>query len=218
MTLLDIVNKLLKEGNVVRYRIRSDGGIIITAINGKHYSGGEGNKVARQMTGITLSEARRIQLKRIAPKKGQSPKSRKKNDLDKEIQKQLIKVQRKWKKNVYHSKGMITKATTRWNIENLGIERTKEKLDQSMRYAEGLAYDKVISSLEGYIREIMYKISDERQVQALQELIDALDTHFDIIRDEWIPDIYDKLYDINHGMDARDIVNTIFNAYPELKS
>ena len=209
MTLLDIVNQLLKDGNVINYRVRNDGGIIITAINGKHYSGAEGNKMARTMVGATLSEARSIQLKSIRPKKGQSPKSRKKPPIPEDLKSMLRKVQRLWKKNIDPRLGKITTKKLRWNIENLGIVRAKEKLEQALRYAEGLAYSKNIDALLGYINELKNKLIDSSDIKALEELKEDIILNYDKIKEEWISSIYDLLYDINHGRDVRDVANAI---------
>lgn len=210
MTLLDIVNQLLKDGNVIKYRVRNDGGIIITAINGKHYSGAEGNKMARTMVGATLSEARSIQLKSIRPKKGQSPKSRKKPPIPEDLKSMLRKVQRLWKKNIDPRLGKITTKKLRWNIENLGIVRAKEKLEQALRYAEGLAYSKNIDALLGYINELKNKLIDSSDIKALEELKEDIILNYDKIREEWISSIYELLYDINHGRDVRDVASAIY--------
>ena len=208
MTLIEIVERLQREGNIVSYRHRSDGGIIITSINGKHYSGSEGNAVARRVVGATLSEARVSQLKDIKPPKGKSPKSRKQEAVDEDIKKYMRKVQRVWRKNVSKAKGKITLRKVRWNIRNLGIERTREKLRQSMNYAQGIAYSKNVMALCDYIDQLILKVNedDARELQALEDEILA---KIDSIKEEWISEIYDALYDINHGLPVRDIVARI---------
>lgn len=208
MTLIEIVERLQREGNIVSYRHRSDGGIIITSINGKHYSGAEGNAVARRVVGATLSEARVSQLKDIKPPKGKSPKSRKQEAVDEDIKKYMRKVQRVWKKNVSKAKGKITLRKVRWNIRNLGTERTREKLRQSMNYAQGIAYSKNVIALCDYIDQLILKVNedDARELQALEnEILEKIDS----IKEEWISEIYDALYDINHGLPVRDIVARI---------
>lgn len=209
MTILQIAERLQQEGNIVSYRIRSDGGILITSINGKKYSGAEGNRIARSLVGQTLSEARRVQLESIKPKKGQSPTSRKLYQPDEELLKQLRKVQRIWRKNVDPKKGKITLKKLRWNIQNLGVARAKEKLEQALRYAQGLAYSKNIEALLGYINELQNKLSSKNDIKALEELKEEIVSNSNRIREEWISSIYDLLYDINHGRDVRDVVNAI---------
>ena len=209
MTILQIAKRLQREGNIVSYRIRSDGGILITSINGKKYSGAEGNRVARSLVGQTLSEARKVQLESIKPKKGQSPLSRKLYQPDEELLKQLRKVQRIWRKNVDPKKGKITLKKLRWNIENLGAARAKEKLEQSLRYAQGLAYSKNIEALLGHINELQRKLSSKNDIKALEDVKEEIISNSDRIREEWISSIYDLLYDINHGRDVRDVANAI---------
>ena len=209
MTILQIAEKLQREGNIVSYRIRSDGGILITSINGKKYSGAEGNRVARSIVGQTLSEARKVQLESIKPKKGQSPLSRKLYQPDEELLKQLRKVQRIWRKNVDKSKGKITLKKLRWNIEHLGAARAKEKLDQALKYARGIAYSKNIDALLGYINELQNKLTLSSDIKALDNLKEEIILNSDNIKEEWISSIYDLLYDINHGRDVRDVANAI---------
>ena len=209
MTLMEIVERLQREGNIVSYRIRSDGGILITSINGKKYSGAEGNRIARNIVGATLSEARAIQLASIKPKKGQSPKSRKLPTVEEELKKQLRKVQRIWKKNVDPKKGKITLKKLRWNIQNLGVARAKEKLEQALRYAQGLAYSKNIEALLGYINEVQNKLTNWKWIKALEELKEEIISNFDKFKEDWISYIYDMLYGINDGFDVITIVKTI---------
>ena len=209
MTLMEIVERLQREGNIVSYRIRSDGGILITSINGKKYSGAEGNRIARNIVGATLSEARSIQLASIKPKKGQSPKSRKLPTVEEELKKQLRKVQRIWKKNVDPKKGKITLKKLRWNIQNLGVARAKEKLEQALRYAQGLAYSKNIEALLGYINEVQNKLTNWKWIKALEELKEEIISNSDKFKEDWISYIYDMLYGINDGFDVITIVKTI---------
>ena len=64
MKLIDIVETLQSEGHRVKYRIRTDGGLIITSIDGKKFSSlTEGNRTARSMVvGGELSFARSEQV------------------------------------------------------------------------------------------------------------------------------------------------------------
>ena len=207
MTLMEIVNQLLNTGNIVSYRVRSDGGIIITSINGQKYKGAEGNAQARRMVGATLSTARASQLAEIRPPKGVSPKKRKKAPIRKEILDLTRKVQRKWKQNVDPSKGKITRRKVRWTIEHLGEEEALKRLRQAYRYALGLAYDSNIDSLLGYIYEVASKLGN--QAPSLYELADYIDNHRADFKEEWISPIYDALYEINHGVPVEEVIRRI---------
>ena len=75
-SILEIIKELQASGRIVKYRKRSDGGYIITEINGVKYKAAQGNKVARQIANAPLSEFRSRQLKRITPKTKRAAKQR----------------------------------------------------------------------------------------------------------------------------------------------
>ena len=208
MTLIEIVEQLQKQGNDVSYRHRKDGGIIITSINGKRFKGAEGNALARRIVGATLSEARKIQLQVIKPKKGESPASRRKKKLDKEILKLKNRVQRKWAKKVEKSKGKITLQKVRWNVENLGREEAIRKLREADRYASGLAYNKNIDALLDYIDQLRSKVDDLDSI-LLDQLSFAIDNNRKKIKEDQISYIYNELYEVNHGVPVREVVRRI---------
>ena len=61
MTLRQVVNQLETQGVKVTFRVRPDGGIVVTSINGQKYDSRTGNAVARSMAGVALSEGQRAQ-------------------------------------------------------------------------------------------------------------------------------------------------------------
>ena len=65
MKLIDMVEELVSQGHKIKFRYRTDGGIIITSIDGKKFTSlTEGNKTARSMVeGGELSMARAEQVK-----------------------------------------------------------------------------------------------------------------------------------------------------------
>ena len=58
MTIREIIIQLQKEGKKVKWRQRTDGGILITEINNMKFKGAKGNAEARKIVGVELSEAR----------------------------------------------------------------------------------------------------------------------------------------------------------------
>lgn len=199
MSLIEIVEKLQAEGHQINYRVRNDGGIIITEINGVKYKGAGGNAQARYLVGATLSEARQVQLQGIKKLAGRGRKLSKPSD---DLLKQLRKVQRVWRKNVDKSKGKITLKKLRWNIKHLGIERAKEKLNQAYRYALGLAYDENINALIDYIQGASNRLGNP---QALERLITQIKANRDSIREDSIKPAYDELYELNNIIDESQI-------------
>lgn len=213
MTLVELVNKLTIEGNNIKYRVRPDGGIIVTEINGVKYSGASGNAIVRTMTGAKLSEARRVQLQRIKPPKKVAPQKRRKPELDTEIKKELRRVQRKIRqrrKETGKFTGTVTTSNIRWTLEHEGKRAALEKLRQANRYASGLAYDANIDALIGYIAEVAAKFQGSpSDYTAFLELIEKINRARDRIREEDILPTYQILYQLNNGVLPRDVINQV---------
>ena len=115
MNVKDIVEELRKMGIKVEARKRTDGGYVITKINGVSYSGAKGNQAAREMLGISLSEARIKQVNYNVDK------YIKKEPLSKEMKRKIDKVQRTWRK---HRFGTYIK---RFKTTNFCKNRRKRK-------------------------------------------------------------------------------------------
>ena len=205
MTTREVVNELRKRGHKIKYRVRSDGGILITSMDGVKYTGAAGNKIARTLVGdeAALSQARKTQLKIIKPAKGPKPKE---DVLQGRIQTRIKQVQKAYNKNkVPISQGRITKRLIRKIVQEEGVEAAYRKLEQSERYAEGYALSKTISALVEYIRHMAMLVESDE----LEDLADDIEAHDGLIRDEWIKPAYEALYELNHGGDISDIVNKV---------
>jgi hypothetical protein len=88
MTIREIASKLASQGYSVRYRVRKDGGVLITSINNQKFTAAAGNKVARQLVGENISQKRETQLEKITRER-----------TDKEnLYKEFRRVKRKWTK------------------------------------------------------------------------------------------------------------------------
>lgn len=205
MTVREIANELTKRGYKVEYRPRSDGGILITKINGVSYRGAAGNKFARTIIGdeAQLSASRKTQLKIIKPKKG----PRAKKDLLSESMKSKIEaVQKIYNKNkVPISQGRITRRLIRKIIQEEGEKSAIKKLGQAARYATGYAVSKVVEALVDEVN----RVADLLDSQALYDLADEIKAHDGSILDEWIKPAYDELYELNKGKDIRDVITNV---------
>lgn len=216
MTMLEVVNRLQEKGKIVIYRIRSDGGILITQINGKTYTGAKGNAVARELVGVKISEARRVQLESIKPQFDKrrnrflSPKERKKFQPNEDIKKQLRKVQKVWNKRFTKEEqlkvGKITLKKLREHIEKHGYADAYDYLNQQLRYATGLAYDKNIDILIEYIRYTANLIGGNED---LYKLADDIDANRHLIKENDIAKIYDILYQINDGVPPKEVARQV---------
>lgn len=207
MTVLQIVNKLNQEGYNISYRIRSDGGILVTAINGVKYKGATGNAIVRSISGVELEKSRSRQLASINPRKRRA----KVQKLDKNIIREIRRTQalyRKRRKETGKDLGTVSTANVRWLLEHEGRQATMQRLYEAQRYAQGLAYDKNIEALIGYIYELSNQVSNSDR-QALLNLIEQIDSNRDKIKEEDILPTYQLLYQANEGVPIKDIVKQI---------
>lgn len=187
MKLIDSIKILQEQGVEIKYFHRKDGGYIVTKIGGVSYKGAAGNAVVRQLTGATLSEAKQAQLKSIT-----TTGQRKKAPIPQSLKKEVAKLQRKWKK-VSRPKGEIKLQKFRERYGELGYEETIRSIEQLHRYAEGLAYDAVIDALIEAIRNAGNKSGDATYFEIINDIQSVRAT----IKDEWIPMIYEVLYEVN---------------------
>ncbi len=116
--LIDVVKLLKMRGHTIQYRVRNDGSIRITRLDGVSYIGSQGNAAARSIAGVTLSESRKRQLQDIKTEKGTFGHKRK-SQLPEEVMKKVRRVQRIWKKNRVQRDGYIGKRGARYNIKNM---------------------------------------------------------------------------------------------------
>lgn len=207
LNMRQVVAQLEKEGHVVEYYVRNDGGILIRSIDGARYTGASGNKVARWMTGQELSQRRASQLERIT----YTGKRAKKIITNQKIRKALDRVQKKWRKAFPHGRGetpsvgLKTAKQTKWNLEHKGEEETLRLLKEAEKYAEGYAYAKNVEQLIDVIDSYLeVKPSDE-----LKEVRNYILEHKDTFREEWMSDVYQSLYLLNKGYSGKEVADKI---------
>ena len=149
MTIRKIAQELANQGYKIRYRVRKDGGVLITQINGQRFTGATGNKVARQMTGQTISEARRGQLERI---------TRERTDIE-NLYKEYRRVKRKWTKgNLPKQAGKLTFKKFKRAIQEKGKAEALRFLGEKEKYASGIAHTPNIIALSSYIEEVASRL------------------------------------------------------------
>ena len=158
-TIKEVVDELRALGHQVETYQRTDvygrkRGMLITRLDGTYYKGSTGNEVARAMLNVELPKNLEEQLNRLNKPHGDASKSlnklapdkRRKTALAPEIQKQLRRVQRAYRKKGAEY-GLPTTAKYRWNVEHFGEAEAQRLLNQAERYAKGLAYDENITLL-----------------------------------------------------------------------
>lgn len=196
--LINVVKLLNMQGHKVQYRVRNDGSIRITRIDGVSYRGSSGNIAAREMTGVAFSESRKKQLETIRTEKGKFG-HKKKSDLPEEVIKKIRRVQRLWKKKKVQREGYVGKRGARYNIQQYGEEEALRILNEQERYATGLAYSEVVEWIISYINDtILPKASSEDQ-QILRDIISLIKQKKEFILESDISPIHDLLYDYRDG-------------------
>ena len=207
MKMIEVVAKLQSQGHQVDFYVRKDGGILIRNIDGQRFSSGAtGNKLARQMAGSTLSEARASQLKFAT-----RARTFKHPDLDDEVKREWQRVKKKWNK-AFKAKGGKPHPAGYfgWNrinraIKEYGREEALRRIKEAEKYASGVAYAKNVEQLAGFILDAGNKYNSD----ALKQLAsDVLENAY-MIRDEWIYPAYKRLYDLNKGQDPKQIANDV---------
>lgn len=191
-TIRNIVEQLLSEGFDINYYVRKDGGILIKEINGQKFIGAEGNKIAREMVGETLSERREVQL--------QSATSKRKSFVEeygREAYNQYRRITAKWRKaNLPKSAGKITMKKFREVIKEKGLKKALEFLTEKDKYASGIAYAKNVEILAYYIQDLGNKLNEDYPSLADEyyNLASDLLINEDRIREHDIPEAYRQLY------------------------
>ena len=205
MVLIDIIKQLQAEGFEIKYRKRTDGGYIITAINGVKYSGAKGNKAARQITGATISEAR-IQQMTFNVKKFIKGHKKPKVDVPDDLVQELRKVQKLMRKT--QAKGKITKRKLREQYAQGGRRQARRYLREASKYSRGIAYEDNVMWLKQRMEtDANAATTDYPQVaRTLFRMADIIWNNRDIFKEEWINPTYQYLYEIEKGIVHKDSV------------
>lgn len=157
MTVRELASELKRRGHKVKFTVRKDGSIRITEIDGVKYPASQGNAHARQILGVQLSGRRQAQLDKISLPKGKKRKKKSKaepSEEEKDLRKRTKRVQRIWREN--KQEGTISWKNVEWTLHHFGYREAKERLEQSERYAKGLAYP---ANLQAYCDRLMDAIN-----------------------------------------------------------
>lgn len=183
MTMREIAAKLTQMGFKVDYRVRKDGGIIITSINNQKFDAAKGNLKARELVAETLSTARQSQLGRITRERttrqaNQRAKGTyiKLEPIDKEVKAKLHYVQSVWKK--HPPKDQSNARVLLHNIRQMakaGLDKQDilDALDRAKRYARHWAYveriDAFIQAIKSYENDSDYSYMVETIIARMKE-------------------------------------------------
>lgn len=215
MTTKEMISALRLKGYKVKARQRTDGGWLITEINGTKYSAAKGNERARNLLGITQSAKRVAQQKYNVSQYIQAKK--KIRTLDKETKKILRSVQRTWRKN--QVKGRITAANVKRHIKEFGWDEALAYLRRQKRYGQGYAYEKNVEYLAQYIDDIAESIADEEAKQQAKTCASIIRAYTGSFKEKWINMIYNIWYGVREsGFTPESAKEAIRTTYDVMKS
>lgn len=200
-----VVDELRRQGHVVTFYTRKDGGILIKTIDGQKFSGATGNLYGRALIGENLSTKRANQLSRITWT-GERAKSQIPHKYN-AVKKQLERTQRIWNKAFGKDSplGKKTAKKVKWSIEHRGEAETMRLLKEAERYAKGKAYTKNIEYLVSYIREAAKSYSSIE----LDDLADYIVDNAWKVMEEAIVPSYKELYKLNKGGSPKEIAKNV---------
>ena len=188
-----MVTELKSQGYEVTYRVRKDGGILITSIDGQRFKGAAGNVRARLLTGHTLSKRRTAQLTKITRERRVHPRKIP-VETPADLERFRKRVMRKWRKAALT--GSISKKNLRNIIEERGFEGAKTYLEEMERHTENKAYIGQLEALYQRINQDIAVISDDqRQVRELEKIKAIVRENENTITPEQIFKIFDWIYD-----------------------
>ena len=172
MKLISIVKELQKQGINIKYRVRKDGGILITEVSGMRFKAAEGNRFVRNLTGQSLSEAQSRQREKIKPPKRVAPSSRKKPPIPDDVRKEIQRLQRLYRKD--NTKGKPTIRNYRYVAKTVGEAEARRLLKQSEYYIKGIAYTENIEALIQRLHQLEIGIQNAGgDSSQIKDLIDA---------------------------------------------
>ena len=197
MTTAEMIEELRKMGFVVEAHKRTDGGWLIKKINDMTFTGASGNKYAREILGVELSQARIEQTKFNVEKYIKNTK-KPKDKIDEAMNKALQKVQRKWRKKKV--KARVTKKKLRWHIKQGGRREAEEYLQKMSRYGEGYAYLENVEYLAKYVEDVARGVEDKELQEASFKVADFIRSKAELFKEEWIYKVYSYWYEVinNH--------------------
>ena len=214
MNVAQMIKELEKMGFKVNARRRTDGGWIITKINGMSFSGASGNQYARQVLGVELSQAR-IEQVHFNVNKYIKGSKKPKEKIDEEMEKELRKVQRIWRKKKVGAR--ITKKKLRWHLKEGGRKEAWDYLKKMSRYGQGYAYEENVRYLAKYIQDVGTGCPAKYKDKVMQ-VAAAILSRIDTFKEEWISQIYSYWYEvIQSSYDEATIEKAINSTYNIMK-
>ena len=182
-----------------RYDVRGrKRGILITQINGTRYTGASGNKVARDLLNVEMSDYQKQALHVLNTpdkKTGKvtAPKDRKKAPIPEDVTKKMQRIQRQYRKKGKEY-GEPTLKKYRWNVANKGKEEADRLLNQAEKYVKGIVYKQQVDAF--ILRLSQFSVDQYSQIEELKQIIGSYPED-KLTHEQWqmiIESYYEMLY------------------------
>ncbi len=202
--LRQVVKILNSQGHNIEYRNRTDGSIIVTAIDGRKTKIVEGNRILRNMAGVPLSEKRKIQTSRNVTEKIIKPIkiSSRTRDMLSSAKKALEKSNVKMK---------LTTDRLREHIKLYGEQWAYDHTKKLKRYFQGYAYEENVDNLKNIFED------DFRKSKLRDKIIERIEKNKKKFKERDLQEILEIEYNRNKTMTRKQILETVWNYLDEKK-
>lgn len=214
MKLLNVIQELSKEGYQIEYRKRSDGGVLITSINGKRFRGSDGNNIARQIAGKQLSGAQTTaNLKNVTKyirktdfKKKHKVKFKRTQiaETDKKLIRMIQKLARK-----SNGAGSTSRDMFRKMVKKFGLEEARQKLNEQLRHLQGFAYEGVVDAITDRISRLKLYFEGKGNEKLIDGLLEKIKDYKTEIREEYVNAFYRVIYKAEQTHSKSDLLEAI---------
>lgn len=202
--LRQVVKILNSQGHNIEYRNRTDGSIIVTAIDGRKTKIVEGNRILRNMAGLPLSEKRKAQTSRNIAEKIIKPIkiSTRTRDMLAEAKKALEKSNVKMK---------LTTERLREHIKLYGEQWAYDHTKKLKRYFQGYAYEENVDNLKNIFED------DFRKSKLRDKILERIEKNKKKFKERDLQEILEIEYNRNKTMTRHQILETVWNYLDEKK-
>lgn len=202
--LRQVVKILNSQGHNIEYRNRTDGSIIVTAIDGRKTKIVEGNRILRTMAGLPLSEKRKAQTSRNVAEKITKPIkiSTRTRDMLAAAKKELEKSNVKMK---------LTTDRLREHIKLYGEKWAYDHTKKLKRYFQGYAYEENVDNLKNIFED------DFRKSKLRDKIIERIEKNKKKFKERDLQEILEIEYNRNKTMTRKQILETVWNYLDEKK-
>lgn len=203
MTLKNIVKNLNKTGHNITYRVRTDGGIVVTSVDGIKTKIVEGNRIVRNLANTPISQKRFTQTQRNITEKIIKPV------INTRISNTLHYAQRLLKNS--NVKMKLTTKRLRENIDLVGEEEAYNHINRIKRYLQGYAYEENVDNLKNIIKH------DFRKSELRNKIIDRIEKNKEKFKERDLQEILELQYNRNKTMTRHQVLEAISKFLDEKK-